>query len=55
MFSVVMITSQGMLNTAYSEETPVKSDSVGDIHVRATFDMSDHTFVVNNFKVFDQK
>ncbi len=57
MFSVVMITSQGMLNTAYSEEikAPIVSDSVGDIHVRAIFDMSDHTFVVDNFKVFDQK
>ncbi len=57
MFSVVMITSQVMLNTAYSEEikAPVESDSVGDIHVRAIFDMSDHTFVVDNFKVFDQK
>ena len=57
MFSVVMIASQGMLDTAYSEkiETPTASDSVGDIHVRAIFDMSDHRFVVDNFKVFDQK
>jgi len=57
MFSVVMITSQGMLNTAYSEEikAPIQSDSVGDIHVRAIFDMSSHVFVIDNFKVFDQK
>jgi hypothetical protein len=48
-----MLTSQGVFDVPFANA--VTSDSVGDIHVRATFEMSDHIFIVDNFKVFDQK
>ena len=53
-FSIGMISLQGMYDTAEAQLSP-PSDSVGDIHVRAIFQMSDHEVVVDNFKVVTQK
>ena len=56
MFSVLLLATQQLSEAANAEEiqtSPV--DSVGDIHVRSTFDINGYPYVVDNFKVFDQK
>lgn len=50
---VVMVGSQGLSNTA-SAEPVQESDSVGDIHIRAIFEMSNIAFENNSFKIFNQ-
>lgn len=55
-FSVLLLTIQQMLDLANAEETKTPLvDSVGDIHVRSTFQINGDPYVVDNFKVFDQK
>ena len=41
-------------NIEKTTSEPVESDSVGDIHIRATFDMSNGSFENNSFKIFTQ-
>ena len=53
-FSIGMIMLQGMSDTAEAQLSP-PSDSVGDIHVRAIFQMQHDNVVVDNFKVVMQK
>ena len=56
MFSVLLLATQQLSEAANAEEiqtSPV--DSVGDIHVRSTFHINGYPYVVDNFKVFDQK
>ena len=55
-FSIAVTVSQSTFDSTYAEESdPILSDSVGDIHVKSTFEINGDTFVVDNFKVFDQK
>lgn len=55
-FSVLLLTIQQMLDLANAEEIKIHPvDSVGDIHVRGTFQINGDPYVVDNFKVFDQK
>ena len=53
-FSIGMILLQGIYDDAEARLSS-PSDSVGDIHVRAIFQMNDHEVVVDNFKVVTQK
>ncbi|MDX1596506.1 MAG: hypothetical protein R3327_06145 [Nitrosopumilaceae archaeon] len=49
--AIVLLSTNGF--DAYAESIP-ESDSVGDIHIRAIFDMSNVTFENNSFKIFNQ-
>lgn len=50
--SVMLLSSLGLSNMAFAEVQ--ESDSVGDIHIRAHFKMSNVEFDNNSFKVFNQ-
>lgn len=47
--------SQNMLNAVSAEVINPSPDSVGDIHVRGIFHINGNPYVIDNFKVFDQK
>lgn len=53
-FSIGMIMLQGMSDTAEAKLS-FPSDSVGDLHVRAIFQLQNEQVVVDNFKVVLQK
>ena len=50
--SVMLLSSLGLSNMAFAETQ--ESDSVGDIHIRAHFKMSNVEFDNNSFKIFNQ-
>ena len=54
MITTIMISAQGIPNMAFAEDSAVESDSVGDIHIRAHFKMSNIEFENNSFKIFNQ-
>jgi hypothetical protein len=54
LISAILISFQGLSNTVFAESKVPESDSIGDIHIRAHFKMSNMEFDNNSFKIFHQ-